>query len=264
MSSKRGRCDLQEFDAPGVLTYTARKKSPRGAVMPLKTKSDHRENVHAPIDGRGCSRRACTHQRSGRRANRTSAAVSGRAVLAETAARQLDPRPGRRHRRRQRRQRLDHPPALDPGRRREGRAEEPARNPLLQRRAAGAAVLCRRQAAQKLGRARRRLRLAEYRARHPCRQGRQRLARRQRQGRPPDLEVHARRQVPAADRQDGRDRRLQQQDRARPPRTHGDGRGRRRAVRGGRLSQPPHRRVRPQDRRLQAALGRLRHQGAQR
>ena len=67
------------------------------------------------------------------------------------------------------------------------------------------------------------LRLAEERARHPRRQGGQRLARRQRQGRP-DPEVHARRQVPAADRQGRHRRRLQQHDAARPAGAHGDGR----------------------------------------
>ena len=55
------------------------------------------------------------------------------------------------------------------------------------------------------------LRLAQAGARHPHRQGGQRLARRQRQGRSPDPEIRPRRQVPAADRQGGLHRRLQQQ-----------------------------------------------------
>ena len=44
------------------------------------------------------------------------------------AARELDPRPGRRHRRRQPGQHLDRASAGDAARRREGRAEEPARD----------------------------------------------------------------------------------------------------------------------------------------
>ena len=68
-------------------------------------------------------------------------------------------------------------------------------------RAGRAAILPRRQAAQELGRAGPGLRLAQDRARHSRRQGGQRLGRRQRQRRSPDPEIHARRQIPDADRQ---------------------------------------------------------------
>ena len=52
-----------------------------------------------------------------------------------------------------------------------------------------------------VGRSRRWLRMVSGRARHPRRSARQRLGRRQRRHRQPRPEVHARRQVPAADRQ---------------------------------------------------------------
>ena len=85
-----------------------------------------------------------------------------------------------------------------------------------------------------------------------------RLARRQRRQRLADPQVHARRQVPAADRQE---RPVARQQRHGEPRQPGRPARRRRGARGlrrRRLSQPPRHRVRFGDRRLQAALGRVR------
>ena len=65
------------------------------------------------------------------------------------------------------------------------------------------------------------LRLAEDRARHPHRPRGERLARRQRKRGPPDPEVHARRQVPDADRAPRQIRGQQQPRAARPPGAHG-------------------------------------------
>ena len=130
---------------------------------------------------------------------------------------------------------------------------------------AGHGVRRRRQPAEELGRPGHRLRVAQERARHPRRQGGQRLARRQRRGRP-DPAIHAAtansccrsarttapRAAPTARRGS-----------AGPAHMVTDDAGQR-ALRRRRLRQPPRHRVRRQDRRLQAPLGRLRHQAADR
>ena len=71
-----------------------------------------------------------------------------------------------------------------------------------------------------LGRARHRLRVARERARHLRRRDRLRLARRQRRQRLADTQVHARRQVPAADRQERAIARQQRHGQPRQPRGH--------------------------------------------
>ena len=77
----------------------------------------------------------------------------------------------------------------------------------------------RRQPRVVVGRARRRLRVAGPRARHLRRSRRQRVARRRRREGRADPEVHARGQVPAADRPQGAERRQQRHARisAAPP-----------------------------------------------
>ena len=109
-----------------------------------------------------------------------------------------------------------------------------------------------------VGRAGPGLRVAGERARRLRGRRRQRLAGRQRRQGRAAAEVHARRQVPAADRPQrpvqGQQRHRQPGQPGRHPRGHGGAR----SVRGRRLSQSPHHRVRLADRRLQAALGRLR------
>ena len=92
----------------------------------------------------------------------------------------------------------------------------------------------------------------------------QRVGRRQRRQRQPRAEVHARRQVPAADRQVGAARRQQRQDDARRPR---GGRSRHCGERGlhrRRLQEQARRRLRRDDRRVQAPLGRVRQRAGRR
>ena len=123
--------------------------------------------------------------------------------------------------------------------------------------AAGAEVRSRGQSARLLGRPDRGPAVGQERARHPRRPRRQCLARRQ-QRRRPDSEIHAGRKIPPADRQGRRQQRLGVADPARPAGAHDDRSGGGRTLCRRRLRQPPRHRVRCQDRRLQADVGRLR------
>ena len=87
---------------------------------------------------------------------------------------------------------------------------------------------------------------------------RQSLARRQRQGGCTAAQVHARRQVPDADRPVGQERGQQQHDDLRASRAGGSRSGDQRAVRRGRVRQPASDSPGRGDRCIQAALGRLR------
>ena len=187
-----------------------------------------------------------------------------RAVLAEAAARELDPRPGLRHRGRPERPHLDRAPAR-PRCSTTKRARRRTRRETKCCKAAPAVLKF--DADGNL--------LASWGAgvRHTGSKNehgihvdarRQRLGRRQ-QRRRPDSEVLARRQIHRSrSARTTAPRARCSHDPARPPGAHGDRRRGGRDLRRRRLRQPPHRRVRRQDRRLQAPLGRLRHQDAAR
>ena len=85
------------------------------------------------------------------------------------------------------------------------RVAESAAGRVLHPRAAGARVRAGRQVPTGVGRPGRRLRVVHHRARHLHRRQGQRVAQRQREGRQPDPEVHAHRQVPHADRPRGQE-----------------------------------------------------------
>ncbi len=100
--------------------------------------------------------------------------------------------------------------------------------------------------------------VAAARTRHLCGRGRSRMAWRRRRARRADSEVHARWTVPAANRPSGRGPREQRYREPGRRFANGRRRGGTRTVRRRRLREPSRHRVRFDQRRLQATLGRLR------
>ena len=129
---------------------------------------------------------------------------------------------------------------------------------VLRAGAAGDRVRPGRERRALVGRARRRLRVAGERARHPRRPPGQRLDRRQRPRRRPRAEVHRRRRVPAADRAGRPKRRQQRHGEPGPPGIDRGRPGRERGLHRRRLREPPRDRVRLRNRGVPAALGSVR------
>ena len=192
------------------------------------------------------------------------AAVRAGSVVVRGAAEQVGHGPGRRRRRRFARQRLGLPSSRDDSRRREGRVAESAASRVLHPGAVGPGVRAERQVRAGLGRAWPRIRMVHDRAWDLRGRPGQRLAERQREGRQPHPEVHEHGQVRDADRprrqEQGQQRHRESRRTCRPVRLSED----QRAVRRRRLLQPSRHRLRRDDRRLQAALGRVRQAAGRR
>ena len=174
----------------------------------------------------------------------TGAPARGGSVLAEAASQQLDSRSGIRGGRRQARARMDRAAPAIAERPRARRAAEPALEQVLSRGAAGDCLRSGGQRRARLGWPRRRLRVARERARRLRGRHRLRVARRERQQGLAAPEVHARGEVPAADRPERAVEGQQRHCQSRKPGGYQRGQRGPGSLRGRRVPQPSRHRIR--------------------